>query len=138
MIAATRLRRGSVNSARGAARLVADALVTARTCGAGGPTGAGLVLLRADSAFFSYDTLAAARRRGAFFSVTARRNPAVGAAISSIDDTAGRRSATPTRCSTPTSSARSAVPTLLDRQPGQLLGHAASTSTARPVPAPQA
>ncbi|MDP9433838.1 MAG: IS1380 family transposase, partial [Actinomycetota bacterium] len=58
VIAATRLRRGSVNSARGAARLVADALVTARACGAGGPTSAGLVLLRADSAFFTYDTLA--------------------------------------------------------------------------------
>src|SRR5215207_6709516 len=56
VIAATRLRKGSVNSARGAARLVSDALVTARAAGAGGRDGAagrdgaGLVLLRADSA----------------------------------------------------------------------------------------
>ncbi len=45
VIAATRLRKGSANSARGAARLVADALVTARRAGV-----AGLVILRADSA----------------------------------------------------------------------------------------
>jgi hypothetical protein len=84
VIAATRLRRGSVNSARGAARLVADALVTARAAGAGGPGGDGLVLLRADSAFFTHDVLAAAGRGGARFSVTARMNPAVVAAISRI------------------------------------------------------
>jgi hypothetical protein len=47
VIAATRLRKGSAHSARGAARLVADALRTAKSCGAdpragavviGGPT----------------------------------------------------------------------------------------------------
>jgi Transposase DDE domain group 1 len=88
VIAATRLRKGSVNSARGAARLVADALVTARAAGAGGPSGEGLVLVRADSAFFTHDTLAAARRGGARFSVTARMNPAVVAAISRIPESA--------------------------------------------------
>ena len=92
VILATRLRKGSVNSARGAARLVTDALVTARAAGAGGPQGrsgnTGLVLLRADSAFFSHDVLAAARRTGAHFSVTARMNPAVVAAISRIEPTA--------------------------------------------------
>ena len=41
LIAATRLRRGSANSARGAAKLLADALATARRAGA-----AGLVLVR--------------------------------------------------------------------------------------------
>ncbi len=45
VIAATRLRTGSANSARGAARLVADALRTARASGA-----TGLVIVRADSA----------------------------------------------------------------------------------------
>ncbi len=85
VIAATRLRKGSVNSARGAARLVTDALVTARAAGAGGRDGTGLVLLRADSAFFGYDTLTAARRGGARFSVTARMNPAVVATISRIE-----------------------------------------------------
>ena len=86
VIAATRLRRGSVNSAKGAARLVADALVTAKAAGAGGPEGSGLVLLRADSAFFTRDVLTAAGRAGARFSVTARMNPAVTAAISNIDE----------------------------------------------------
>jgi DDE family transposase len=45
VIAATRLWRGSVNSARGAARLLADALACARRTGANG-----LVIVRADSA----------------------------------------------------------------------------------------
>src|SRR3954467_10626694 len=44
VIAAARLRRGSVNSARGAGRLVGEAVKTARGCGAGGPNGDGLVL----------------------------------------------------------------------------------------------
>jgi hypothetical protein len=79
VIAATRLRRGSTNSARGAARLVADALVTARATGA-----TGLVITRADSAFYSHDVIAAVRRGGARFSVTARMNPAVVRAIAGI------------------------------------------------------
>ena len=79
VIAATRLRRGSVNSARGAARLVADALACAKAAGAGG-----LVILRADSAYYSHDVIAAARRAGARFSVTARMTKTVTAAISSI------------------------------------------------------
>jgi hypothetical protein len=49
VICATRLRKGSTNSARGASRLVADALVTAKAAGAGGPDGNGLIVLRADS-----------------------------------------------------------------------------------------
>ena len=83
VIVATRLRRGAVNSVRGAARLVTDALVTARAAGA-----SGLVVLRADSAFYAHDVIAAAARRGARFSVTARQTPTVLAAISRIDDTA--------------------------------------------------
>ncbi len=47
VIVATRLRKGSANSARGAARLVADAIKTTRSCGAGG-----LLVLRADSAYY--------------------------------------------------------------------------------------
>jgi Transposase DDE domain group 1 len=83
MIAATRLRRGSVNSVRGAARLLADALACARRAGA-----IGLVIVRADSAFYSYDVAAAARRAGARFSLTARLTPAVTRAITSINDQA--------------------------------------------------
>jgi hypothetical protein len=88
VIAATRLRAGNTNSGRGAARLVADALATAKACGAGGPHGKGLIVLRADSAFYGHDVIAAARRAGARFSVTARMNPTVSKAISSITDDA--------------------------------------------------
>src|SRR5664280_1107332 len=61
VIVATRLRKGSTNSARGALRLVADALAAAKAAGAGGPHGDGLVVLRADSAFYGHDVVAAAR-----------------------------------------------------------------------------
>ena len=61
VIAATRLRKGKVNSARGAARLVADALrVTANirsqadSKSAGKGPGSGLVLVRMDSALCRY------------------------------------------------------------------------------------
>jgi len=82
VIAATRLRKGSTNSARGAARLVADALATAGKAGVDG-----LVIVRADSAYYNHDVIAAACRAGARFSVTARMDPAVRRAITSIDET---------------------------------------------------
>jgi Transposase DDE domain group 1 len=88
VIAASRLRRGAVNSARGAGRLVAEALSTARACGAGGPARSGLVLTRADSAFYCHEVVAAARRGGARFSLTARMNPAVKKAIAAIGEDA--------------------------------------------------
>jgi hypothetical protein len=84
VICATRLRKGNTNSARGAARLVADALVAAKAAGAGGPDGTGLVILRADSAFYNHDVIAAARRAKARFSVTVRMSPAITTAISGI------------------------------------------------------
>ena len=70
VVARTRLRRGGTNSARSAARFVADALVTTRACG-----GNGLITVRADSAYYEHDVIAAARRGGARFSITARMNP---------------------------------------------------------------
>jgi hypothetical protein len=88
VICGSRLRQGSVNSARGARRLIADALVTATACGAGGPDGHGLVLVRMDSAFFTYEALAPVLTHGACFSVTVRMNPAVVTAISTINDRA--------------------------------------------------
>ena len=84
VIAGSRLRRGSVNSARGATKLLTEALKTARGCGAGGPDGAGLVLVRADSAYYNHAVVRAARRGGAQFSITARMDPAVKRAIASI------------------------------------------------------
>ncbi len=83
VIAATRLRRGGTNSVRGAARLVADALATAKTCGAGG-----LITVRADSAYYTHDIVTAARRGGARFSVTIRMNTAVTTTISGIPESA--------------------------------------------------
>ncbi len=88
LIVGTRLRKGSANSARGAARLVADAIRTARAAGAGGPQGTGLIVLRADSAFYGYPVIAAARRAGAHFSVTARASPTIARTIESITESA--------------------------------------------------
>jgi hypothetical protein len=85
VIAAARLRKGAVNSARGAASLVRESLSTARACGAGGPNADGLVIMRADSAFYTADVVAAARSGGACFSITARMNATVVRAIASID-----------------------------------------------------
>ena len=87
VIAAARLRKGSTNSARGAARLVTDTLKTAAAAGADPKAGA-LVIARMDSAFYGHDVIAAVRRAGAKFSVTARMNPAVTTAIASIEDQA--------------------------------------------------
>jgi hypothetical protein len=83
LIAATRLRKGSTNSARGAATLLANALATIGRCGA-----TGLVIVRADSAYYGYEIIDACRRAGARFSVTARLTPTVVRAITSIDEQA--------------------------------------------------
>jgi Transposase DDE domain group 1 len=83
VIVATRLRKGSANSARGAARLVADALRTSRACGAGG-----LLIVRADSAFYGRDVIAAIGRAGGRFSITARQDVAVKRAIAAISEDA--------------------------------------------------
>jgi hypothetical protein len=83
LIAASRLRNGATNSVRGAAKLLADALATAARAGA-----SGLVVVRADSAFYGYDIIAACRRAGARFSVTARHSAAVIKAIAAITEDA--------------------------------------------------
>ncbi len=72
VIVATRLRKGSAHSARGAARLVADAIKTTRSRGV-----AGLLVLRGDSAYYTGDVIAAARRHDVRFSITARKTRAV-------------------------------------------------------------
>jgi Transposase DDE domain group 1 len=85
VIAAARLRTGATNSARGAGKLLADALATARRAGAGSARNA-LVLVRADSAYYGYDIINTCRRAGARFSVTARLTPSVVRTITSIDE----------------------------------------------------
>jgi DDE family transposase len=77
--AATRLRGGSANSARGAASFAAEALGTARAAGC-----TGIVVARADSGFYCAAFTGACRRAGAYFSVTAQMDPAVKRAIASI------------------------------------------------------
>ncbi len=72
VIAASRLRKGSTGSPKGASRLVADTLATlrrARSVGAGGR-----VLLRADSAFYAQSVVHAAQRAGAQVSITLRQD----------------------------------------------------------------
>jgi Transposase DDE domain group 1 len=62
---------------------VADALQTTRACG-----GNLLVIVRADSAFYAAEVVAAIRRGRAYFSITARKDPAVERAIASISEDA--------------------------------------------------
>ncbi|MEV1291954.1 IS1380 family transposase [Pseudonocardia sp. NPDC049635] len=83
VIAAARLRKGSTNSVRGAANLLAQALATARRAGA-----TGLLIVRADSAFYGYDIINTCRRAGACFSVTGRLTPTMTRAIARIDEQA--------------------------------------------------
>lgn len=83
IIAAQRLRKGSANSARGAKRLITDALSTVKRTGPGHQ-----VLLRADSAFYGHAAVSATLTGGAEVSVTVRMDPAVKRAIAQIPDTA--------------------------------------------------
>jgi hypothetical protein len=83
VIAACRLRKGSVNSARGAERLIAEAAGTARSAGA-----SGLLVARLDSAFYNHQVIRACQRHGVRFSVTARLNRSVLTAIGGIDERA--------------------------------------------------
>src|SRR3954463_5886266 len=84
VIAAQRLRKGSVGSPRGAARLAADTLaLIARSRLAGRD-----VLVRADSAFYSHALVTAVLTAGAEVSITVRMDAAVKRAISTIDETA--------------------------------------------------
>jgi hypothetical protein len=84
VIAAQRLRKGSAGSARGAARLASDALaLIRRSCLAGRD-----VLVRADSAFYSHALVTAVLKNGADVSITARMDPAVKRAITTIGEDA--------------------------------------------------
>jgi Transposase DDE domain group 1 len=81
VIVGTRLRGGNAASARGAASMITEAVITARS---GGCTG--IVVVRMDSAFYGSPTVQAARKAGARFSVTVRMNPRVRAAIAAIGE----------------------------------------------------
>ena len=84
VIIGQRLRKGAAGSPRGAARIIADALKTvSRLPGQKSP-----VLLRADSAYYGFQTVNVALRAGADVSITARQDPAIKRAISTIPEEA--------------------------------------------------
>ncbi|MBF9130114.1 IS1380 family transposase [Plantactinospora sp. S1510] len=81
VVAATRLRAGNAGSARGAARMIAETITTARSCGATGE-----IVVRADSAFYAKTVISTCRRHKVRFSVTARIDAKIRAACDSISD----------------------------------------------------
>ena len=84
IVVGQRLRQGSAYSARGAAKLVSDALATVgRVPGSCAP-----VVVRADSAYYNAKVAKAARDGGAQLSVTVRMNKKIKAAIAGIDEQA--------------------------------------------------
>jgi hypothetical protein len=84
VLAGVRLRAGRAASSRGAASMVTEALNTAITAGAIPQN----ILVRGDSAYCAGTIVTAVVKAGARFSFTIARNPAVDAAIASIDDQA--------------------------------------------------
>ncbi|HEX3932462.1 MAG TPA: IS1380 family transposase [Nocardioides sp.] len=85
VIARARLRKGSTASAKGAGRLLAQAISTARAAGVRGQ-----VLCRADSAYYGWAFVGTAIRAKTWFSVTARMGKTVTAAIASIEESTWR------------------------------------------------
>jgi hypothetical protein len=83
VIAGLRLRAGKTNSGKGAGRMVAQAISTARAAGARGP-----ILVRGDSAYGNRTVVRACLRHGAQFSLVVARNPAIDRALAAIEETA--------------------------------------------------
>ena len=81
MIAGMRLRAGRANSGKGAGRMIAQAIATARVSGASGQ-----ILVRGDSAYGTRAVIGAARRAGAQFSLVLTKNTAVQKAIDAIPE----------------------------------------------------
>jgi hypothetical protein len=83
VIAGARLRAGKTNSGKGAARMIAQAVATARAAGVRGQ-----ILVRGDSAYGNSTVVAACRRAGARFSLVLTKNRTVAAVIDAIDEDA--------------------------------------------------
>jgi len=79
----SRLRGGSAGAARGAASFLTETVSRVRGAGA-----TGQLTVRADSAFYSKTVLATAAKFGVRFSITARQDKRVRAAIEKIDQDA--------------------------------------------------
>jgi hypothetical protein len=83
VISGMRLRAGKTNSARGAGRMVAQAISTARDLGANRN-----ILVRGDSAYGNRKVVRACVGAGAQFSLAMTRNAALDRSINAIDDEA--------------------------------------------------
>jgi hypothetical protein len=83
VIAGMRLRAGRAGSGKGAGRMVAQAIVTARAAGA-----TGKILVRGDSAYGNRAVVRACVRGNAEFSLVMIKNRAIQRAIAAIPDTA--------------------------------------------------
>ena len=83
MIAGMRLRAGKTGSGKGAGRMVAQAIATARAAGV-----TGQILVRGDSAYGTRAVVAACGRAGVQFSLVLTKNTAVAAAIAAIPEDA--------------------------------------------------
>src|SRR6201997_143485 len=81
VIAGMRLRAGKTGSGKGAERMVAQAIGTARAAGTSGQ-----ILVRGDSAYGSRKVVRACLRHGAKFSLVMTRNTAIDKAIAAIDE----------------------------------------------------
>ncbi len=81
VIAGMRLRAGRSGSGKGAARMVAQVVATARAAGV-----TGQILVRGDSAYGTGAVVGACRRAGARFSPVMTKNTAVQAAIEAIPE----------------------------------------------------
>jgi hypothetical protein len=86
VITGQRLRKGACGSSRGAARMIGDTLATVTRLRSA--EAAGKPLVRMDSAFYGYPSVAAALRGGADVSVTVRLDPKVKAAIAEVPEDA--------------------------------------------------
>lgn len=81
VVTGTRLRGGTANTARGAGSFVTEQINTARAAGCTGE-----IIVRADSGYYTGKVIAACRRAGARFSVTARMDAKVRRAIADIPE----------------------------------------------------
>jgi hypothetical protein len=79
VICGSRLRGGSAGSARGAVSFVRESIGASRTAGANGT-----LVMRGDSAFYSAGVINACRDHDVRFSVTAKLDPKIKAAIAAI------------------------------------------------------
>ena len=83
VILATRLRKGAAGSGKGAASLIAEAIRALREAGT-----TAMIIVRADSAFFSARVIKAIRDGGALFSITVGNTTRIRTAVSQIPEIA--------------------------------------------------